>query len=39
MRPEFDRFPSRLREGIGEGVSAHPELTLPRPLPQAGGEK
>ncbi len=35
------RFPSRLREGLGEGLSsgrAHCGQTLPRPLPQAGGE-
>src|SRR4051812_3186954 len=34
--------PSRLREGLGEGLSngANPiEQALPRPLPQAGGEK
>jgi hypothetical protein len=42
---EGDRSPSRLREGPGEGESgggeAVPESkrTLPRPLPQAGGEK
>ena len=33
--------PSRLREGLGEGLSmgsARPEQALPHPLPQAGGE-
>ncbi len=31
--------PSRLREGLGEGLSAGPEQqALPQPLPQAGGE-
>ncbi len=32
--------PSRLREGLGQGLSdgAHPEQALPRPLPHAGGE-
>ena len=31
--------PSRLREGIGEGVSRRfPGQSLPQPLPQAGGE-
>ncbi|MES2097772.1 MAG: UDP-N-acetylmuramate dehydrogenase [Pseudomonadota bacterium] len=37
-------FPSRLREGLGEGVSTAPTLrddkqALPQPLPQAGGEQ
>ena len=36
-------FPSRLREGLGEGLSskarADSEQALPRPLPHAGGEK
>jgi hypothetical protein len=35
----FDLFPSRSREGLGEGLS--PTLVvqaLSRPLPQAGGE-
>ena len=36
-------FPSRLREGLGEGraageFAASPSLALPQPLPQAGGE-
>src|SRR5512140_2917910 len=34
--------PSRLREGLGEGLSNGADLdgqALPRPLPQAGGEK
>ena len=30
--------PSRLREGLGEGMTTAAGLTLPRPLPQAGGE-
>jgi hypothetical protein len=30
--------PSRLREGLGEGMTIVRGLTLPRPLPQAGGE-
>jgi hypothetical protein len=31
--------PSRLREGLGEGLRAAPTFqTLPRPLPQTGGE-
>jgi len=30
--------PSRLREGLGEGVSLPDQQALPRPLPQAGGE-
>ena len=29
---------SRLREGLGEGPTTACRLTLPRPLPQAGGE-
>lgn len=34
------KFPSRLREGLGEGESPFADaLTLPRPLPQAGGGK
>jgi dolichol-phosphate mannosyltransferase len=38
-----DKFPSRSREGLGEGVSPIPTIeeqgqTLPLPLPQAGGE-
>ncbi|TPG13237.1 UDP-N-acetylmuramate dehydrogenase [Sphingomonas oligophenolica] len=35
-------FPSRLREGLGEGVVMHDPASghaLPRPLPRAGGEK
>src|SRR3546814_19277884 len=40
---KFSHFiPSRLREGLGEGMSklgAAPEQALPRPLPQAGGEQ
>ena len=35
-------FPSRLREGLGEGLlrlSAATGHALPRPLPQAGGEE
>ena len=36
-------FPSRLREGLGEGNALLLEQwafqALPRPLPQAGGEK
>ncbi|UZK67030.1 biotin synthase BioB [Sphingomonas sp. M1-B02] len=33
------KFPSRLREGLGEGLSpGRLEQALPRPLPQAGGE-
>ncbi|AVA15686.1 hypothetical protein C3E99_19115 [Sphingopyxis sp. MG] len=34
-------FPSRLREGSGEGMSRSRAVkqALPRPLPQAGGEK
>ena len=35
------QFPSRLREGLGEGRASHaaaPNQALPRPLPQAGGE-
>jgi hypothetical protein len=35
-------FPSRLREGLGEGLLTLPTAighALPRPLPQAGGEK
>ena len=36
--------PSRLREGLGEGLSLQTGYTacgqaLPRPLPQAGGHK
>jgi UDP-N-acetylmuramate dehydrogenase len=34
-------FPSRLREGLGEGRTSHASAlgdALPRPLPQAGGE-
>jgi len=34
--------PSRLREGLGEGLIPLQSLlvqALPRPLPQAGGEK
>jgi hypothetical protein len=36
--------PSRLREGLGEGLFLTTEYTacgqaLPRPLPRAGGEK
>ncbi len=36
--------PSRLREGLGEGLFLTTDYTacgqaLPRPLPQAGGEK
>jgi hypothetical protein len=36
--------PSRLREGLGEGVSVSDSYTacgqaLPRPLPRAGGEQ
>jgi hypothetical protein len=40
----FWGFPSRLREGLGEGASMAsflcilPGLTLPQPLPQAGRE-
>jgi DNA mismatch repair protein MutL len=30
--------PSRLREGLGEGMTTAMGLTLPQPLPQAGGE-
>jgi biotin synthase len=30
--------PSRLREGLGEGLSCRPKHALPQPLPQAGGE-
>jgi len=30
--------PSRLREGLGEGLTTLSGLTHPRPLPQAGGE-
>ena len=30
--------PSRLREGLGEGMTIAMGLTLPQPLPQAGGE-
>ncbi|GGA55501.1 acetyl/propionyl-CoA carboxylase subuit alpha [Sphingomonas psychrolutea] len=36
------KSPSRLREGLGEGLSASPEPTehaLPQPLPRAGGEQ
>jgi propionyl-CoA carboxylase alpha chain len=39
---EARQSPSRLREGLGEGLSSSftaPEQALPRPLPQAGGEK
>ena len=33
-------FPSRLREGLGEGMSSSTnQHALPQPLPQAGGEK
>jgi len=37
-------FPSRLREGLGEGATyvlavALFDQPLPRPLPQAGGEQ
>jgi hypothetical protein len=35
-------FPSRLREGLGEGLLALFAATghaLPQPLPQAGGEE
>ncbi len=32
------KFPSRLREGLGEGKLPALTLTLPQPLPQAGGE-
>lgn len=37
----YGQSPSRSREGLGEGLSAGDtmsEQTLPRPLPQAGGE-
>src|SRR5205085_12006865 len=39
-RPHF-LSPSRLREGLGEGLSpsAHLRQALPQPLPQAGGEQ
>jgi hypothetical protein len=35
-------FPSRSREGLGEGLLTLPAAigrALPRPLPQAGGEE
>ncbi|MEP7223314.1 MAG: molybdopterin-dependent oxidoreductase [Novosphingobium sp.] len=31
--------PSRLREGLGEGLSSSAKQALPQPLPQAGGEQ
>ncbi len=36
----FDLFPSRSREGLGEGMSSSFAIgqALPRPFPQAGGE-
>jgi hypothetical protein len=36
------KSPSRVREGLGEGLLVYSiviEQALPRPLPQAGGEK
>jgi hypothetical protein len=39
MRPEVHQSPSRLREGLGVGLTASLALAHPRPLPQAGGEK
>ena len=41
MRAAAQKLPSRLREGLGEGLSSGREdegQTLPRPLPQAGGD-
>ncbi len=37
----WSKSPSRLREGLGEGISPVTSLSqlLPRPLPQVGGEK
>ncbi|WP_066664371.1 ATP-binding protein, partial [Sphingomonas sp. CCH9-H8] len=39
---ESRQSPSRLREGLGEGLSSSTDVSeqaLPQPLPQAGGEK
>jgi DNA mismatch repair protein MutL len=35
---EFGMSPSRLREGLGEGMATFAGVTHPQPLPQAGGE-
>ena len=36
---DFDEFPSRLREGLGEGLSTSPNMPSPGPSRWAGGEK
>ena len=42
MKDDATVSPSRLREGLGEGLAVNATLSLkhthPRPLPQAGGE-